>query len=376
MPFVLPNAEVLANPVEPDAALAFWRAKSAMTREEAMSLSERERWRAFWVSGLTRHDQIQTVKDALEEALKHGETIEMFSKRIGSIIQEKGWDSHRVSNIYHTNIQTAYSAGRYTKMQAVKQARPYWQYLTVEDKRRRPSHAVLHGMVYPADHEFWDVNHPPNGFRCRCCARTLSARQVEALGLDVQTEMPGDSQYTDPKTGMEYHVARPGADDGFRNNPGKDWMESLLDLSVEKLEASDPALAAATVRTLAQGGLALWTKKPIGNFPLAVLGKADAASIGSSATVARLSPETYAKQVKRHPDLTLADYLLVQEIVEHGEKYQQDDRNMAFVLNQPGGMVVIVKATMNGNELYATSLYRISRDDLKREMEVKRLKKN
>jgi hypothetical protein len=37
--------------------------------------------------------------------------------------------------------------------------------------------------------------------------------------------MPGDSMYTDPKTGMESHVARPGADDGWRSNPGKTWVE-------------------------------------------------------------------------------------------------------------------------------------------------------
>ena len=49
-------------------------------------------------------------------------------------------------------------AGRYAKMQQVKKARPYWQYLTVGDDRVRPSHAVLHRMVFPADHDFWGEN--------------------------------------------------------------------------------------------------------------------------------------------------------------------------------------------------------------------------
>lgn len=124
-------------------------------------------------------------------------------------------------------MQTAYSAGRYAKMQAVKASRPYWQYVTVEDKRRRLTHAALHGMVYPADHEFWGSNYPPNGFRCRCSVRSLSARQVQREGLTVQQKMPSDVLWKDPKTDMEYPVANPGADAGFRNNVGKDWLAGL-----------------------------------------------------------------------------------------------------------------------------------------------------
>jgi SPP1 gp7 family putative phage head morphogenesis protein len=124
------------------------------------------------------------------------------------------------------NQQTAYSAGRYAKMQDVKKARPYWQFVTVGDDRVRPSHAILDGRVFEADHEFWAENYPPNGHKCRCGVRTLSARQVEQEGLEVETEMPGDGMYTDPKTGMEYHVARPGADKGWRDNPGRAWVES------------------------------------------------------------------------------------------------------------------------------------------------------
>ena len=60
--------------------------------------------------------------------------------------------------------------------------------------------------------------------------RTLSQRQVDTLGLPVEKEMPQAGVWTDPKTGMEYFVHFPGPDKGFRNNPGKDWAESGLDL--------------------------------------------------------------------------------------------------------------------------------------------------
>lgn len=223
----LPEPEILASPVQPDAAIAFWRQRAKLTSGEARGLSEGARSRAFYVAGLAEMDMVNLVHSSIAEALESGETLADFKKRIGKVIASEGWQSFRVETIFRTNVQTAYSAGRYVKAQAVKKMLPYWRYVSVGDRRVRPSHAVLHGMVFPADHPFWDENYPPNGFRCRCTVQTLSERQVKKSGLSVQTEMPGDMQYTDPKTGMEYHVARPGADDGFRNNPGKDWMAGL-----------------------------------------------------------------------------------------------------------------------------------------------------
>lgn len=228
--FDLPDPEIIAESVPPDAAIEFWKWRAKLTDEEAKALGEEAKHRAFYVTGLAKHDLVQLVSDGIEEALKNGETLPDFKARIMTAIQTQGWHDHRIENIFRTNLQTAYAAGRYKKMQAVKASRPYWQYLAVMDKRVRPSHAMLHGKVYPADHEFWAANYPPNGFRCRCGVRTLSARQVEKQGLTVETDMPKAGVWTDPKTGMEYFVHFPGADKGFRNNPGKDWAESGLDL--------------------------------------------------------------------------------------------------------------------------------------------------
>ena len=164
------------------------------------------------------------VSDGIEEALKNGETLSDFKKRILGAIQSQGWHGSRVENIFRTNVQTAYAAGRYTKMQAVKKIRPYWQYIAIMDSRVRPSHAVMNGKVYPADHAFWNNNYPPNGFRCRCGVRSLSARQVKDMGLKVETELP--------KTG--------GADKGFQNNPGKHWAETGLDLKKYGLQNIAP----------------------------------------------------------------------------------------------------------------------------------------
>lgn len=238
--FDLPEWEILAEPVPPDAAIEFWKQRAKLTDEQAKALGAEVKQRAFYVTGLAKQDLVQLVSDGIEEALKNGETLADFKQRIAAAIDAQGWHDHRVENIFRTNMQTAYSAGRYKKMQAVKASRPYWQYIAVMDKRVRPSHAILHEKVYPADHEFWASNYPPNGFRCRCGVRTLSARQVEKQGLTVQTAMPEAGVWTDPKTGMEYFVNFPGADKGFKNNPGKDWVDAGLDLKKHGLENTAP----------------------------------------------------------------------------------------------------------------------------------------
>ena len=236
----LPAPEIIAEPVVPDAAIAFWKQRAKLTDEEAKALGEEVKHRAFYVTGLAKQDLVQLVSDGIAEALKNGETLADFKKRIAAAIQAQGWHDYRVENIFRTNMQTAYSAGRYKKMQVVKAARPYWQYIAVMDKRVRPSHAILHEKVYPADHEFWSSNYPPNGFRCRCGVRTLSARQVEKQGLTVETEMPKADMWTDPKTGYEYFVHFPGADKGFKNNPGKDWVQAGLNLKKHGMDTAPP----------------------------------------------------------------------------------------------------------------------------------------
>lgn len=111
----LPPWEIIAEPVAPDAAIEFWKQRAKLTDEEAKALGEEVKHRAFYVTGLAKQDLVQLVSDGIEEALKNGETLADFKKRIAAAIQTQGWHDYRVENIFRTNMQTAYSAGRYKK---------------------------------------------------------------------------------------------------------------------------------------------------------------------------------------------------------------------------------------------------------------------
>ena len=222
----LPGWEIIDEGVTPEAAIAWWKQRAKLTDAEARALTEGARQRAFYVTGLARRDLVQLVSDGIQAALENGETLDSFRERITDAIRAEGWHDRRVGLIFRTNMQSAYAAVRWKKIQAVKASRPYLQYVA-RMVRTRPSHAILHRLVYPVDHEFWKTNYPPNGFRCHCHVVTLSSRQVEKRGLTVQKEMPKSGVWKDPKTGYEYFVHFPGADKGFRGNPGMDWLDGL-----------------------------------------------------------------------------------------------------------------------------------------------------
>ena len=122
-PYNLPDPEIVAAPVQPEAAIAFWAWKTGLPYEEVKKLADGARERAFFVTALAEHDAVQTIKDALGKALEEGETLRDFKERIADVIERQGWKGHRIETIFRNNLQSAYMAGRYSKMQQVKSKR-------------------------------------------------------------------------------------------------------------------------------------------------------------------------------------------------------------------------------------------------------------
>lgn len=235
---------VTIDPLAPAEAVEYWKGKAPVSAEDFKRMEAGARSRAFAVSGLARMDQVQTVQNALGKAITNGESLADFKGRIGGIIEQQGWTGKkawRVENIFRTNMQSAYMAGRFEQMKRVAKARPYWKLVAVRDRRTRQTHLAVDGLVFPHDHPFWDTWYPPNGFACRCVVVTLSKRQVKAQGLTVQTEMPDTIRVVDSATGMESFVT-PLPDKGWATNVGKDWLSGLapseLDGMVKDLTAS------------------------------------------------------------------------------------------------------------------------------------------
>ena len=145
--------------------------------------------RAFGADGghVRLEGQAEGSRAAVEGALRKAGWwgAETRTRPDGSTYEVLLGSPYRVRTILRTNIQTAYSAGRYRRQRETIAALPYWRYSAVLDARTRPSHREMDGVVYRADHPIWRRIYPPNGFNCRCSIRALTEREVRARGLNV-----------------------------------------------------------------------------------------------------------------------------------------------------------------------------------------------
>lgn len=226
----IPFSKALGEPLTFEAAVEYFGDKLPVDKATFYSLSAKYRQKAFTVAGYTSATVLNRFYQTVLKALQEGKTLEDFRKDMNTFLKDKGYAGmtpFQADNIFRTNVQTAYNVGHYQRMAspAVKRLRPYWLYDAVDDKHTREQHRALDGKVYPADHPFWDVWYPPNGYRCRCAVRSLSERQVQAMGLRVETDPELPVAVTHGKFGTFMPlIPQPG----FGRNPAlEDWKPDV-----------------------------------------------------------------------------------------------------------------------------------------------------
>ncbi len=217
-------------------AVNFWESKVKLSPSGYRKLSDDAKMKAFAVAGIAKGDELETVYNALGQAIEGNINFEDFKTQCSTIFEKRGWtgiSAWRVDNIFRTNVQAAYMAGRWKQASAASNLRPYGQYSAVNDKRTRPTHTALHGVTYPLNHPFWDTWWPLNGFRCRCNVKTLSERQVKKKGIKVQTEdITGKLvEPVDYRTGNKLPARLLMPDPGFMVHPGKSAFGGIVDSS-------------------------------------------------------------------------------------------------------------------------------------------------
>jgi SPP1 gp7 family putative phage head morphogenesis protein len=153
-------------------------------------LGAQEYGRAFTAAGTTGYDVIGDLYDGLLDVMRQqgGETD--FVEHMLPVLRGKGWLpalddealGRRLRLIYDTNLRTSQAVGKWRGAQRTKQYLPYFRYSAVMDRRTRPSHAALHGIIRPVDDGFWDAAFPPCGFGCRCVVQQMSRSQAARHG--------------------------------------------------------------------------------------------------------------------------------------------------------------------------------------------------
>ena len=221
-----------SQPAQFEQAVAWFRQRVPMTPAQYAAASASAKRQAFTVAGVTQLDMVHDVWAALDSAIANGTTLDDFKAAIGGRLARVwgGDNPSRLETIFRTNVQSAYSAGRYAQISDpdIVQSRPYWMYDSVLDSRTSSLCKGLNGTVLPHDHEFWGSHIPPLHFRCRSGLRSLTTEQAQAKGI---TENPSEEA---PSEGF----GLPPSMLEWQPNPQKYPSELWDILEIQRMESS------------------------------------------------------------------------------------------------------------------------------------------
>jgi len=161
---------------------------------------------AFSIAGIVKLDQLHGVKASLDKSLASGLSFNEWKKQ--AAVADLSLPKHRLDNIFRTNLQGSYMAGKWEQIDRNKANRPYLMYDAINDTRTRPSHLAMDGTIRPVDDPWWSDHSPPNGYRCRCSVVTLSESQARdrsgpSEGINKVPRLP-DGQPAKPDKGWNY----------------------------------------------------------------------------------------------------------------------------------------------------------------------------
>jgi len=192
----------------------FWRRKVNVPTASWRDLQREDHAHGFMVAGAARLDLVDDLRKAVDRAILEGGTIADFRRDFDAIVARTGWQyqggrNWRTRIIYTTNVRSAYMAGRWQQIQAIKHRRPFLQYVHNDSVRHpRPDHLSWNGKVLAVDDPWWSTHFPPNGYGCQCTVITLAQRDLARAGKDGPDQAPTETEDT------------AGIDPGFDYNGG------------------------------------------------------------------------------------------------------------------------------------------------------------
>lgn len=191
----------------------FWRRKVNVPTASWRDLQRGDHAHGFMVAGAARLDLLDDLRKAVDKAILDGGTIADFRRDFDAIVARTGWQyqggrNWRTRVIYTTNVRSAYMAGRWAQIQAIKQRRPFLQYVHNDSVRHpRPEHQSWNGKVLSVDDPWWSTHFPPNGYGCQCTVTTLAQRDLDKMGMegpDIAPTATDDTDGLDP--GFDYNI--------------------------------------------------------------------------------------------------------------------------------------------------------------------------
>lgn len=373
----MPEAVVGSVPFKE--AIDHFKDKGLIVTRRWDDLVRGEHSRAFTVAGVTKIEMLNDFKKSIEEIRARGGTDADFRKEFDSIVKRYGWKYNGERNarariIFGTNIRTANASGRWSQIErrqaALKKRDPeatlYLKYTVLDHNlaRRRAEHQSWDGMIHPVDHPIWESHYPPNDWECKCSVRILSKEMIEHQGLKVSESAPelNRTERINRSTSEIYPPTPQGIGVGFDHNHGRSaYLPSGANIVDSRLgsKLSQVSVDSDDFESFIKG-------KFDGRATVGFLPDGLPEQVGAKTNRVQLSGETIQKQLKRHPDLTVAAYRNLPKIFEEGLIIKDSSKTLVFILVGDKVYRAVIKATNDGKEIFATSLTRSSLKEITR----------
>ena len=231
-------------------AVQFWADKIQIGPKDFAALSDRGKVLSFGIARIAKGDELNTAYQLIGNVFSKGWTLEEVQAGAADIFSRRGWtgkNAYKADAIVRTNVRSAFMAGRYQQLMAMRESHPYWLYTGIEDSRIRPKHRAMSGRVFRWDNPVWSTWFPPNGMNCRCDVVALTAEQVAAMGYTVEKTDPTGQQIPlyDDDGNLEGTVTLQ-PDEGWQLNQADAYVQAWGTYANRKIQ-SYPALLQSLV---------------------------------------------------------------------------------------------------------------------------------
>lgn len=220
-----------------DAAIAYLEGRIALPAERWNDYADSEANAAFWSAGAVDATLVSDLQKSVTRAIQNGTPYdsEEFAAQIANFSKDYGWDLRgdagwRARLILTQNLRQSYSSGRFSQQfdPDVQRLQPYLKYVHSDSRAPRPAHVALDNRVFAKSDPIWQSIFPPSGFGCGCYTVSLSQRQLDRQGLQVEQIKLGDSLPYDDGGITRQAEIRP--DPGFDSAPSNDPRQRQANL--------------------------------------------------------------------------------------------------------------------------------------------------
>jgi SPP1 gp7 family putative phage head morphogenesis protein len=168
-------------------AVEWFRQRVPLEEGEFLRVVQGAHEKAFTVAGVAQLDLVTQVWEAVDDALAKGTTLAEFRMTIEDRLTAAWGKSqpYRVETILRTNVQHAYSRGRWEQQNDpdVKAMRPFLEFSAVMDGRTSEICRPIDGTILSADDPFWKTHVPPLHHSCRSTTISLTEAQAKTRGV-------------------------------------------------------------------------------------------------------------------------------------------------------------------------------------------------